>query len=118
MALDSAIRFATENPLVIVGGAAVLALPLVLSQVLKKTKPWGVDTAKSAYAKLGDDTNTQLLDIRPSVESRRVGSPDIRGLGKKPVSIVYKGEDKPGFLKKITLKFKEPEKTTLFILDK
>jgi chitinase domain-containing protein 1 len=47
-----------------------------------------------------------------------VGSPDIRGLRKKPVPIVYEGEDKPGFLKKLSLKFKEPENTTLFILDK
>lgn len=116
--LDSAISFVTENPLLIVSGAAVLALPLVLSQILKKPKPWGVDAAKSAYAKLGDDPNAQLLDIRPPVESRRVGNPDIRGLGKKSVSIFYKGEDKPSFLKKLSLKFKEPENITLFILDK
>ncbi|KAK4788921.1 hypothetical protein SAY86_020240 [Trapa natans] len=116
--LDGVISFVVENLLVIAGGAAVLALPLVLSQILKKPKPWGVDTAKGAYAKLGDDSNSQLLDIRPPVESRQVGSPDIRGLGKKPVSIVYKGEDKPGFLKKLSLKFKEPGNTTLFILDK
>ncbi|KAJ6679802.1 RHODANESE-LIKE DOMAIN-CONTAINING PROTEIN 4 CHLOROPLASTIC [Salix purpurea] len=63
-------------------------------------------------------TNAQLLDIRLPVEFRQVGSPDIRGLSKKPVPIVYEGEDKPGFLKKLSLKFKEPENTTLFILDK
>ncbi|KAK4758255.1 hypothetical protein SAY87_019556 [Trapa incisa] len=116
--LDGIISFAVENPLVIAGGALILALPLVLTQILKKPKPWGVDTAKGAYAKLGDDPNSQLIDIRPLVEFRQVGSPDIRGLGKKSVSIVYKGEDKQGFLKKLYLKFKEPENTTLFILDK
>ncbi|KAJ0042385.1 hypothetical protein Pint_17335 [Pistacia integerrima] len=66
----------------------------------------------------GEDGSAQLLDIRPPSEFRQVGSPDVRGLGKKPVSIVYKGEDKPGFLKKLSLKFKDPENTTLFILDK
>ena len=116
--LDSVIGFATENPVVIAGGAAILAVPLVLSQLLGKSKPWGVESARNAYAKLGDDANAQLLDIRPPVEFRQVGSPDIRGLGKKPVSIVYKSEDKPGFLKKLSLKFKEPENTILFILDK
>ncbi|KAJ4728143.1 rhodanese-like domain-containing protein 4, chloroplastic [Melia azedarach] len=116
--LDGVISFTTENPVVIAGGVTILAVPLVLSQVLKKPKPWGVESARSAYAKLGEDVNAQLLDIRAPVEFRQVGSPDIRGLGKKAVSIVYKGEDKPGFLKKLSLKFKEPENTTLFIVDK
>ncbi|KAK9910215.1 hypothetical protein M0R45_034186 [Rubus argutus] len=117
-ALDNVISFVTENPAIVAGGFAILAVPLVLSQVLKETKPWGVDSAKNAYAKLGEDANALLLDIRAPVEIRQVGSPDIRGLGKKAVTIVYRGEDKPGFLKKLSLKFKEPENTTLFILDK
>ncbi|KAL5572079.1 hypothetical protein UlMin_021676 [Ulmus minor] len=116
--LDTTISFATENPGILAGGLVVLAVPLVLSQILKKAKPWGVESARNAYAKLGDDANAQLVDIRPPVEFRQVGGPNIGGLGKKPVSIVYKGEDKPGFLKKLSLKFKEPENTTLFILDK
>ncbi|GMY23849.1 rhodanese-like domain-containing protein 4, chloroplastic isoform X2 [Fagus crenata] len=116
--LDSVISFGTQNPAVIAGGAAILVVPLVLSQLLGKLKAWGVESAKNAYAKIGDDANAQLLDIRAPVEFRQVGSPDIRGLGKKPVSIVYTAEDKPGFLKKLSSKFKEPENTTLFILDK
>ncbi|KAF2315224.1 hypothetical protein GH714_038486 [Hevea brasiliensis] len=116
--LDSVTSFATENPTVIAGGAVVLAIPLVLSQVLKKPKPWGVESARRAYAVLGDDANAQLLDIRAPVDLRKVGTPDIRDFKKKPVSIVYKGEDNSGFLKKLSLKFKEPENTTVFILDK
>ncbi|KAF2324866.1 hypothetical protein GH714_020858 [Hevea brasiliensis] len=61
--LDNVISFATENPTVIGGGAAILAVPLVLSQILKKPKPWGVESARKAYAVLGDDANAQLLDI-------------------------------------------------------
>ncbi|MCD7470480.1 hypothetical protein HAX54_010390 [Datura stramonium] len=91
--------FASENPLIIAGGFAALALPIVLFHVPGKPPP-------------------ALLDIRAPAELREVGSPDIRDLKKKPVTVVYKGEDKPGFLKKLSLKFKEPEKTTLFILDK
>ncbi|XP_019252146.1 PREDICTED: rhodanese-like domain-containing protein 4, chloroplastic isoform X2 [Nicotiana attenuata] len=119
--VETVTNFVSENPLVIAGGFAILALPLVLSQVLSNNKPnkkWGVESAKKAYAKLGDDESSELLDIRGPVELRQVGSPDIRGLKKKAVSIVYKGEDKPGFLKKLALKFKEPENTTLLILDK
>ncbi|XP_044492875.1 rhodanese-like domain-containing protein 4, chloroplastic isoform X1 [Mangifera indica] len=116
--LDTVISFGTENPAIVAGGVTILAVPLILSLVLNKPKPWGVESAKNAYAKLGEDGSAQLLDIRPPVDFRQVGSPDVRGLGKKPVSIAYKGEDKPGFLKKLSLKFKEPENTTLFILDK
>ncbi|XP_027161691.1 rhodanese-like domain-containing protein 4, chloroplastic [Coffea eugenioides] len=116
--IDSVTNFVAENPLVVGGGVAILAVPLLLSQVFGKSKPWGVESAKAAYAKLNDDASAQLLDIRPPVELRRVGSPDVRGLKKKPVAVAYKGDDKLGFLKKLSLKFKEPENTTLFILDK
>ncbi|KAM7472289.1 hypothetical protein LguiA_010472 [Lonicera macranthoides] len=116
--INSAISFGSENPVVVAGGAAVLAVPLILSKLLGKAKAWGVESAKKAYAKLGEDENAQLVDIRESGEIRKVGSPDIRGLKKKPVAITYKGEDKPGFLKKLALKFKEPESTTLIVLDK
>ncbi|KAG6786852.1 hypothetical protein POTOM_008469 [Populus tomentosa] len=115
--LDSVIKFGSENPTIIAGGVTVLAVPLILSLVLNKPKSWGVESAKKAYAALGDDAKAQLLDIRATVEFRQVGSPDISGLSKKPASVVYKSEDKPGFLKKLSLKFKEPENTTLFILD-
>ncbi|KAK6137085.1 hypothetical protein DH2020_029171 [Rehmannia glutinosa] len=116
--LDSVIRFAAENPIIIGGGLAVLAVPVVVSRLISKPKAWGVETAKAAYAKLGDDANAQLLDIRAPTEIKQVGSPNIKGLNKKAVAVVYKGEDKPGFLNKLSFKFKEPENTTLFILDK
>lgn len=116
--LDSAIRFAAENPIIAGGGAAVVAVPLVVAQLLGKAKPWGVESAKVAYAKLGDDASAQLLDIRSTAEIKQSGSPDIRGLKKKAVAVVYNGDDKPGFLKKLSLKLKEPQNTTLFILDK
>ncbi|CAN8308839.1 unnamed protein product [Cochlearia groenlandica] len=112
--------FVTDNPLVIAGGVAAFAVPFVLSQVLnKKPKTFGVESAKNGYTKLGIDENALLLDIRASSEIRQVGFPNLKGLGsKKTVSVVYDGEDKPGFLKKLSLKFKDPENTTLFILDK
>ncbi|TYH38806.1 hypothetical protein ES332_D12G135300v1 [Gossypium tomentosum] len=116
--LDSVVNFISDNPTVVAGGAVALAVPLILSQVLKGSKPWGIETARSAYGKLGEDPNAQLLDIRGPKEFKDVGSPDIKGFGKKPLSIAFNGEDKLGFLKKLDLKFKEPENTTLFIIDK
>ncbi|KAL7002393.1 hypothetical protein U1Q18_003547 [Sarracenia purpurea var. burkii] len=115
---DGIVNFGVENPLIVAGGGTILAVPLVLSTVLGKSKPWGVETAKKAYEKLADDETSQLIDIREPVEFREVGSPDIRGLKKKPVPVVYRGSDKLGFLNKLSFKFKEPQNTTLFILDK
>ncbi|XP_076917824.1 rhodanese-like domain-containing protein 4, chloroplastic [Bidens hawaiensis] len=118
-AIDGLINFGVENPLVVAGAAAVLAVPTILSQVFgKSSKPWGVETARIAYEKLGDDGNAQLLDIRAGSDIRAVGSPDVRGLKKKPVAVAYNGDDKQGFLRKLALKIKEPENTILFILDK
>lgn len=117
--VGSVIDSILDNPVLLFGGVAVIAVPLIVSQILgDKPKAFGVVSAKTAYAKLADDPHAQLLDIRSSKELREVGSPDIRGLKKKPVSIVYKGEDKPGFLEKLSLKFKDPENTSLYILDK
>lgn len=115
---DSVFGFVSEYPLIIGGGLVVLAVPLVVSQLLGKPKAWGVENAKNAYAKLGDDGSAQLLDIRGAADIKEGGSPDVKGLKKKAVVVAYKGEDKPGFLNKLSLKFKEPETTTLFVLDK
>lgn len=117
--LDGFLKFVNENPPVVAGGIALLAVPLVLAQILKKPKSWGVESAKIAFAKLSEQADAELLDIRAPIEFRKVGKPDIRRLKKKKVvSIAYKGDDKPGFLDKLSLKFKEPGNTTLYILDK
>ncbi|KAF6140897.1 hypothetical protein GIB67_042310 [Kingdonia uniflora] len=112
------VDFVTENPAVVFGGVSILAVPLVLSLFKNSGKSWGIESARNSYEKLAKDVGAQLIDIRGVGEVKEVGSPDIRGLKKKAVGIVYKGDDKQGFLKKLSLKFKEPENTTLFILDK
>lgn len=112
-------NFTSENPLIIGGGAAVLIVPLVVSQFFaKEPKKWGIENAKVAYAKLGEDVSAQLVDIREGKELNVVGRPDLKGLKKKAIAIAYRKDDKNGFLKKLALKFKDPENTTLFILDK
>ncbi|XP_078177493.1 thylakoid rhodanese-like protein isoform X2 [Carex rostrata] len=116
--IDGIVQFATENPLIIGGAALALIVPLVVSQILQNPKSFGVVSAKSAYSKLSEESEAQLLDIREGKDIKLVGRPDIKATKKKAVSVTYKGDDKQGFLKKIGLRFKDPENTTLFILDK
>ncbi|KAL3642516.1 Rhodanese-like domain-containing protein 4, chloroplastic [Castilleja foliolosa] len=56
----------------------------------------------STCGKLGDDENAKFLDIRAPAEIKQIGGPDIRGMKKKAVAVVYKGEDKVEFLKKVS----------------
>ncbi|VAH67926.1 unnamed protein product [Triticum turgidum subsp. durum] len=98
---------------------AVVAVPLAVSQVLGgASKPYETVSVKAAYRRLLEEPDAQLVDIRPLKDAREVGLPDISEAKKKAVAVPYDGEDKNGFLKKLALRFKDPENTTLIILDK
>uniref|UniRef100_A0A0E0JY36 Protein THYLAKOID RHODANESE-LIKE, chloroplastic n=1 Tax=Oryza punctata TaxID=4537 RepID=A0A0E0JY36_ORYPU len=119
LGLGGVFDFVTQNPLVAAAGVAAVALPLVLAQVLGgASKPYGVVSAGAAYRTLVEEPGAQLVDIRPPGDARESGAPDLREAKKKAAAVPYDGEDKNGFLKKLSLRFKDPENTTLFILDK
>jgi len=119
--LDGLVDFVNENPLVVAAGVAAVALPLLLAQVLGgggSSKPYAVVSARAAYQRLLEEPDAQLVDIRPLKDAREAGTPDLKEAKKKAAAVPYNGEDKNGFLKKLTLRFKDPENTTLVILDK
>lgn len=119
LGLGGLVDFVAQNPLVVAAGLAVVAVPLVVSQVLGgASKPYETVSGKAAYRRLLEEPDAQLVDIRPLKDAREVGSPDISEAKKKAVAVPYDGEDKNGFLKKLALRFKDPENTTLIILDK
>ncbi|KAG2649967.1 protein THYLAKOID RHODANESE-LIKE, chloroplastic-like [Panicum virgatum] len=121
LGLDGLADFVAENPLVVAAGVAAVALPLVLAQLLGgggAAKPYAVASARAAYQRLLEEPGAQLVDIRPLKDAREAGAPDLREAKKKAVAVPYNGEDKNGFLKKLALRFKDPENTTLVILDK
>ncbi|XP_051143689.1 rhodanese-like domain-containing protein 4, chloroplastic [Andrographis paniculata] len=116
---DSFTSFAADNGVIIGGVAAILAAPLAVAQLIGgKPKAWGVVNAKTAYEKLGEDPEAQLVDIREPSEMKEVGSPDIRGLKKSAIAVGFRREDKAAFLNFLSLKMKDPQNTTLFVLDK
>ncbi|KAL6889022.1 hypothetical protein ACP4OV_010048 [Aristida adscensionis] len=119
LGLDGVVGFVAQNPLVAAAGVAAVALPLLLSRVLGgASKPYSVVPARAAYQRLIEEPGAQLVDIRPLKDARAAGAPDLREARKKAVAVPYDGEDKNGFLKKLALRFKDPENTTLIILDK
>jgi chitinase domain-containing protein 1 len=121
LGLDGLVDFVNENPLVVAAGVAAIAVPLLLAQLLGgggSSKPYSVLSAKAAYQRLLEEPDAQLVDIRPLKDAREAGTPDLKEAKKKAAAVPYNGEDKNGFLKKLTLKFKDPENTTLIILDK
>ncbi|XBI21250.1 protein THYLAKOID RHODANESE-LIKE, chloroplastic isoform X2 [Aegilops tauschii subsp. strangulata] len=119
LGLGGLVDFVAQNPLVVAAGLAVVAVPLVVSQVLGgASKPYETVSVKAAYRRLLEEPDAQLVDIRPLKDAREVGSPDISEAKKKAAAVPYDGEDKNGFLKKLALRFKDPENTTLIILDK
>lgn len=113
---DAALSFVAENSVAVIAGVVLVGLPLVLIRILSNPKTWGTVSAEDAYSKLGDDPETQLVDIRTLQDIREDGSPDIRSLKKRVAQIVY--EDDESFLQKVSAKFEDPSNTTLYILDK
>lgn len=106
------------DPLVIGGVLLAVAVPLILTQVFGgKSSKFGVETPGNAYKRLSEDPDTEVVDIREKKEIRESGTPNLKSLKKKVASIGYNRDDKLGFLKKLGLKFKNPENTTLIILD-
>ncbi|GJM90782.1 hypothetical protein PR202_ga07093 [Eleusine coracana subsp. coracana] len=120
--LDGLVAFVTDNPVVVAASVGALALPVVLARVLGGGggggKPYAVVSARAAYQRLVEESDAQLVDIRPLRDARQAGAPDLREAKKKAVAVPYNGEDKNGFLKKLALRFKDPENTKLVILDK
>ncbi|CAN6278179.1 unnamed protein product [Urochloa humidicola] len=121
LGLDGLVDFVTENPVVVAASVAAVGLPVLLGQLLGgggASKPYAVVPARAAYQRLLEEPGAQLLDIRPLRDAREAGKPDLSEAKKKPAAVPYNGEDKNGFLKKLALRFKDPENTTLVILDK
>ncbi|WVZ76998.1 hypothetical protein U9M48_024903 [Paspalum notatum var. saurae] len=119
--LDGLLSFVADNPIVVAASVASIVLPVLLARLLGGgggSKPFAVVSARAAYQRLLEEPGAQLVDIRPLKDVREDGAPDLREAKKEAAAVPYNGEDKNGFLKKLALRFKDPENTTLVILDK
>ena len=75
------------------------------------SKPYVIVSARAGYQLLLEELNAQLIDIRPLKDARDAITPYLKEAKKKAAAVLYNGEDKNGFMKKLTLRFKDPENT-------
>ncbi|XP_066341833.1 rhodanese-like domain-containing protein 4A, chloroplastic [Miscanthus floridulus] len=75
------------------------------------SKPYVIVSARAGYQLLLEELNAQLIDIRPLKDARDAITPDLKEAKKKVAAMLYNGEDKNGFMKKLTLRFKDLENT-------
>lgn len=114
---DAAADFMTANPVALVAGLAAVAVPLVAFRALASPQTFGSVSPVEAFNKLSNpETDAQLLDIRAPEDVKAEGAPNLKSLRKKPVQVAYTG-DTNSFLDKVLAKYKDPESTTLYILD-
>lgn len=97
-ASDIAALFA-DNPILIGGGALLVALPFGIAAIVKAgsggsgVKPTSVDRALQA---LGEDSRVVLLDIRNRAEIAAQGTPNLKSVKRSAVSLPFTSVKKGG----------------------
>jgi rhodanese-related sulfurtransferase len=97
-ASDIAALFA-DNPILIGGGALLVALPFGIAAIVKAgsggsgVKPTSVDRALQA---LGEDSRVVLLDIRNRAEIAAQGTPNLKSVKRSAVSLPFTSVRKGG----------------------
>ena len=90
-ASDIASLFA-DNPLLVGGGAALIAIPIAVNALIKSGDSAGAIKATSVertYQALQEDPRVKLVDIRSKAETKEQGSPDLRPIKKTAVVLPY-----------------------------
>jgi chitinase domain-containing protein 1 len=115
---DAATDFMSANPVAAVAGLAAVAVPLFAFRALATPQTFGSVSAVEAFNKLSNpEENAQLLDIRAPEDVKAQGTPSLKPLKKRATQVTYTG-DANSFLAKVSAKYKDPENTTLYILDR
>lgn len=110
--------FVSSNPLALLGGVAIVALPLLFATILKNPEGYGFVSAKQAFAKLGDvELNSQLLDIRAGDDTKSDGKPDLKVYKKKVTQLPYISEPEE-YVAKVLKRFKDAEDATIYVIDR
>ena len=88
---DAAALFA-DNPLLVFGGAALLAVPLLYSAVsggLPGAKGAKAISGARAIEALAEEAKAVFVDLRAPQAIKESGSPDLRSVRKKAITLPY-----------------------------
>jgi chitinase domain-containing protein 1 len=97
-AASDAVSIFSDNPVLIGGGAALIAIPLAVTALLRGNSSAGVKTTSVARTiqALEEDPRVVLVDIRSRAEIKQQGSPDLRSIKRTatvlPFTNLVKGE--------------------------
>uniref|UniRef100_A0A3Q7I316 Rhodanese domain-containing protein n=1 Tax=Solanum lycopersicum TaxID=4081 RepID=A0A3Q7I316_SOLLC len=107
--------FFTKYPFFVAGVTFIwLVLIPLAEEYLQK---FSFISAVDAFAKLRDDPNTQLLDIRDNKSLAYLPSPTLRMLNKSVIQVEFRQGDEDAFLNSVFQKFNDPQNTTLCVID-
>ncbi|KAL3531027.1 hypothetical protein ACH5RR_010349 [Cinchona calisaya] len=108
-------EFFNKNPFFVAGVTFIwLVVVPVVEEYFRKYK---FMSCIDVFRKLRDEKNCQLLDIRDKKSLNFLNSPNLKILNKSVLQVEFREGDEEGFLKKVLENFKEPENTSLCVID-
>ncbi|KAG5586227.1 hypothetical protein H5410_046661 [Solanum commersonii] len=107
--------FFTKYPFFVAGVTFIWLVVIPLAEeYLQKYK---FISAVDAFAKLRDDTTSQLLDIRDNKSLAYLPSPSLRMFNKSEMQVEFRQGDEDAFVKSVFQIFNDPQNTTLCVID-
>eukprot|EP00897_Mesotaenium_endlicherianum_P001668 jgi/Mesen1/1529/ME000133S00540 len=123
-ALDSTVASFQDNPVLLAGGAAAVIVPTILFFLLNRKGYAGDLSAEDAFSLLQNDASSILLDIRSKDDIAETGSPSLKSIRKKVISIPFEIEadgavlDDPNFAERVGSKRGLSQDSVVLIIDK
>lgn len=109
-------EFFNKNPFFVAGVTFIwLVVVPVAQEYFRKYK---FISCIDAFRKLREEPSYQLLDIRDKKSLDFLKSPNLKILNKSVLQVEFREGEEGGFVKQVLENFKEPENTSVCIIDK
>ncbi|XP_009586824.1 rhodanese-like domain-containing protein 4A, chloroplastic [Nicotiana tabacum] len=108
-------EFFTKYPFFVAGVTFIWLVVIPLAE--EYFQKYKFISAVDAFGKLRDDPSSLLLDVRDKKSLAYLPSPNLRMLNKSVVQVEFREGDEDAFVKRVFENFKQPENTTVCVLD-
>ncbi|KAJ8568670.1 hypothetical protein K7X08_028203 [Anisodus acutangulus] len=109
-------EFFSKYPFFVAGVTFIWLVVIPLAEEYLQT--YKFISAVDAFGKLRDDPSSQLLDVRDTKSLAYLPSPNLRMLNKSVMQVEFREVDENAFVKSVFQNFKDPQSTTLCVIDK